>query len=93
MGRSPLTWSQSRNRSPRPSTEANTSMSTPTTAPTDQPTDVVEALLIALDRADVCRDLSPADAVCVPCWDAVWAAAADVRATRKPAELTKIPVD
>ena len=59
---------------------------TPEPEPTDQPTDVVEALLIALDRADVCRDLSPADAVCVPCWDAVWAAAAGVRATRKQTE-------
>ena len=51
----------------------------------------VDELIEALDRADECRNCSPVDAVCAPCWTGVAEALAVVRKVYKPETLTVIP--
>ena len=55
--------------------------------------DAVANLLAALDRADLCRVGSPMQAVCDPCWSAVYDAVVAVKATRTPDKPVQVPVD
>ena len=54
-------------------------------------TEAIAALMLALKRADVCRDHSSTDAICEPCWTDVQSAFDALNTTVQPAERERVP--
>ena len=56
-------------------------------------TEAIAALMLALRRADRCRDHSSTDAICEPCWTDVQSAFDTLDSTVQPAARERIPMD
>ena len=56
-------------------------------------TEAITALILAMQRADLCRSHSPTDAICEPCWTDLKSAFDTLNATVQPSARERIPMD